>query len=132
MTTLTLPISGMTCANCAARVEKALAAVPGVVTASVNLATEKATVAGAALPEALVAAVERAGYGATLVATSAGPNRDQILVIGGALLSLPLLAAMIWPVPGWVQAVLATVIQVVLGFGFYVAAFKALRARAAP
>ena len=58
-----LPISGMTCASCAGRVERALAKVPGVQTASVNLATEQARVEapGDSLP-ALVAAVEAAGY----------------------------------------------------------------------
>ena len=59
-----LPIEGMTCASCAARVEKALGAVPGVAEASVNLATEVASVrAGPTVTMAeLRAAVERAGY----------------------------------------------------------------------
>jgi Cu+-exporting ATPase len=58
-----LPITGMTCASCAGRVERALAKVPGVQAASVNLATEQARVQapGDSLP-ALVAAVEAAGY----------------------------------------------------------------------
>ncbi|WP_413184062.1 heavy metal translocating P-type ATPase [Paraburkholderia sacchari] len=77
-----LEIRGMTCASCAMRVEKALAKVPGVTRASVNLATEKATVetnaeAGGNTPEALalqlVAAVEKAGYEAEpVVDASAG------------------------------------------------------------
>ena len=61
----TLPILGMTCATCAARVQKALRGVPGVVRAEVNLATEKATVdylAGLATHAALAAAVRAAGY----------------------------------------------------------------------
>ncbi len=60
-----LPIAGMTCASCVTRVEKALAKVPGVRSASVNLATESATVLGdgALDASALVSAVERAGYG---------------------------------------------------------------------
>ncbi|WP_395062582.1 heavy metal translocating P-type ATPase [Paraburkholderia silvatlantica] len=72
-----LEIHGMTCASCAMRVEKALAKVPGVTRASVNLATEKATVeasgggAPAALAAALLAAVEKAGYEAVPVATEA-------------------------------------------------------------
>jgi Cu+-exporting ATPase len=59
-----LPIEGMSCASCVARVERALAGVPGVRQASVNLATEAASVqADAAVPlEALRAAVQRAGY----------------------------------------------------------------------
>ncbi|MFD2367873.1 heavy metal translocating P-type ATPase [Pseudoduganella sp. GCM10020061] len=57
-------IEGMTCASCAARVERALAAVPGVIAASVNLATEKASVTAAPGVDAqqLAGAVERAGY----------------------------------------------------------------------
>ena len=46
--TLTLPIEGMTCASCVGRVEKALKQVPGVSDAVVNLATERATINGAA------------------------------------------------------------------------------------
>jgi Cu+-exporting ATPase len=63
--TLTIGVGGMTCASCVARVERALKKVPGVEAANVNLATEKATVsydAGAAEVEALMAAIEGAGY----------------------------------------------------------------------
>ena len=59
--TLRLGILGMSCASCAGRVEKALVAVPGVQTASVNLATDSATVTGGGAG-ALVAAVQAAGY----------------------------------------------------------------------
>ena len=62
----TIGIDGMTCASCVARVERALLAVPGVTSASVNLATEEARVEGLAPPEALVEAVRKAGYGAAL------------------------------------------------------------------
>jgi cation transport ATPase len=58
---VSLDIEGMTCASCVNRVEKALLKVPGVETASVNLATERATVAGGDL-EALLKAVEKVGY----------------------------------------------------------------------
>ena len=63
--TLDLGIGGMTCASCVARVEKALNRVPGVLSASVNLATERATVrflSGATTFQDLAAAVEQAGY----------------------------------------------------------------------
>jgi Cu+-exporting ATPase len=65
-----LAITGMTCASCVRSVEAALASVPGVSSAEVNLANERATVrlapSGAELP-ALVKAVERAGYGALVI-----------------------------------------------------------------
>ena len=67
---LDLPIEGMTCAACAVRVEKKLNKLDGV-SAAVNYATERASVAFDAAtvsPEQLVAAVESAGYGASLPA----------------------------------------------------------------
>jgi Cu+-exporting ATPase len=67
-TTTDLAISGMTCASCVRRVEKALSKTPGVSAASVNLATEHATVTfdpETASVSDLMGAVERAGYGAT-------------------------------------------------------------------
>jgi len=60
--TTELGVDGMTCASCVGRVERALKAVPGVVSASVNLATERATVSGQASTEALIAAIQKAGY----------------------------------------------------------------------
>src|SRR6218665_378436 len=75
--TLSIPIEGMTCASCVGRVEKALKAVPGVTDASVNLATERATVHGTAEIDALVATVEGAGY-------SAKPIDDDIPSENGA------------------------------------------------
>ncbi|HET6562863.1 MAG TPA: heavy metal translocating P-type ATPase [Marmoricola sp.] len=64
----TLDIGGMTCASCVGRVQKALSRVDGVVTASVNLAAETATVTfePQVAPDALTAAVEKAGYSGTL------------------------------------------------------------------
>ena len=64
VTTLSLPIEGMTCASCVGRVERALKAVPGVTEASVNLATERATIhALAAVSQGdLIQAIEKAGY----------------------------------------------------------------------
>jgi Cu+-exporting ATPase len=61
---LSLPVEGMTCASCVGRVERALKAVPGVDSASVNLATERAdlTFTGNADPQAAVRAIENAGY----------------------------------------------------------------------
>ncbi|XOQ08910.1 MAG: copper chaperone CopZ [Serratia liquefaciens] len=63
-TRLSLPVEGMTCASCVGRVERALKAVPGVQTATVNLATERAdiTFGDRADPQAAVGAIESAGY----------------------------------------------------------------------
>jgi heavy metal translocating P-type ATPase len=63
-----LAIEGMTCASCVARVERALKAVPGVTSAAVNLATERATVTGSGDPAALIRAVADAGYHARAAA----------------------------------------------------------------
>ena len=129
-----LPIEGMTCASCVARVEKALKAVPGVASAEVNLATETATVslAEGAPPQSLVAAVEKAGYVASL-APVPKPTHDRSWwpVALAAVLTLPLLAPMLvgWSLPGWVQLALATPVQFWLGARFYRAGWKALMAR---
>ncbi|MBP1872751.1 Cu+-exporting ATPase [Ensifer adhaerens] len=64
--TASIPVEGMTCASCVARVEKAIRAVPGVTSASVNLATERADVRFDATTKAadIVKAIENSGYGA--------------------------------------------------------------------
>jgi Cu+-exporting ATPase len=81
-----LDISGMTCASCAMRVEKALAKVPGVTRASVNLATEKASVDAdpSVQTDALLNAVRKAGYDATpVVHADAASEQVAELAIGG-------------------------------------------------
>jgi heavy metal translocating P-type ATPase len=78
--TIALKIDGMTCADCVARVERALKATRGVTSASVNLATERATVTlleGAATAQALAAAVARAGYKAAALDAPAGETADR-------------------------------------------------------
>ena len=67
-----IPVTGMTCAACAARVQKGLSKAPGVVDAAVNFATERATVAydpASASAASLVAAVKQSGYGARVEET---------------------------------------------------------------
>ncbi|MEP7155903.1 MAG: heavy metal translocating P-type ATPase [Betaproteobacteria bacterium] len=139
-----LNIGGMTCASCVTRVEQALAKVPGVIKAGVNLATERATVhfaAGSVTPDELVAAIRRAGYEATPVAdaaTSPTVPRDAVLpVIAAAVLSFPLMVPMLLQpfgidamLPAWLQWLLATPVQFILGARFYRAAWKAARAGA--
>ena len=65
-------VTGMSCAACSARVEKAVSAVPGVSACSVNLLTHSMGVEGCAAPEAVIAAVEAAGYGARRQANDGG------------------------------------------------------------
>ncbi len=72
---LELVIEGMTCASCVGRVERVLNAVPGVRSASVNLATERAQVLGEVAAEALLAAVAKAGYSARVL-DPAGSSED--------------------------------------------------------
>ena len=68
-------VTGMSCAACSARVEKAVSKVPGVTSCSVSLLTNSMGVEGTALAEEVVKAVEEAGYGASK--TEAGHCRSQ-------------------------------------------------------
>jgi Cu+-exporting ATPase len=142
---VTLAVEGMTCASCSGRVEKALSKVPGVLSASVNLATEQATVVAlASVPvSALAAAVGKAGYSAmerlpSGTASAARPLPDVWPVVAGAMLTLPLVAPMLLRPFGvdamlapWLQLALATPVQFWLGARFYRAGWKAVRAGAA-
>ncbi|WPD18321.1 heavy metal translocating P-type ATPase [Thermaerobacter composti] len=141
-----LTIRGMTCAACVNRVERALRRVPGVVEASVNLATGTGAVRlvpGTATVADLVGAVRAAGYEAEPVDEGRGAGdeaeaarRREILgwrnrFVLGAVLSLPLLLAMAahlfrWHGPafallqnGWLQLALATPVQFYVGWIFY-------------
>jgi Cu+-exporting ATPase len=131
-----LAITGMHCAACVRRVERALLRVPGVVEASVNLATESARVQtiGGMRREALAEAVRHAGYDVPAPAAAARPERDGLLAALALLLAAPLLLPMaLLPfgmdatLPVAVQFALAAVVQVGLGARFYVAAWRALR-----
>ena len=70
--TVVLQVDDMSCASCVGRVERALKAAPGVASASVNLATERATVTGVAPVETLLAAADRAGYPAQVLDDGSG------------------------------------------------------------
>ena len=67
-------VTGMSCAACSARVEKAVSAVPGVTSCSVSLLTNSMGVEGTASAEAVVSAVQAAGYGASLKGASSAPT----------------------------------------------------------
>jgi Cu+-exporting ATPase len=153
-----LPITGMTCANCAATVERALRRVPGVLDATVNLATERAQVEylpGAASIAAMVGAVEAAGYGVIQAATAEEAEdveqkarqaeiADQTRKFWvGVLFALPLFLLSMardlglvghWAHAAWVDwlfLALATPVQFYTGWDYYVGAYHALRNRSA-
>ncbi len=144
MTQLDLPITGMTCASCANRIEKRLNKLDGV-RASVNYATEKASVSyedGVVAPEDLVSAVEQAGYQATLpgAADAPGAGEEEVdetaplrrRLIVSAILSLPIVAlAMIPPLQfeywQWLSLQLATPVVLWAGWPFHRAAWANLR-----
>jgi Cu+-exporting ATPase len=151
---LELAITGMTCANCSATVEKGLKRLDGVVEASVNLATEKALVTyvpGQLTSRDMVKQVELTGYGvveaaseeemedAERAARQAEIARQTRLLIVGIAFSLPLfLLSMFrdfnmlgaWAMQPWVNALmwaLATPVQFYVGWQYYVGGYKALR-----
>jgi Cu+-exporting ATPase len=140
--THSLQVGGMSCASCSGRVEKALRKLPGVTSASVNLATEKASIeALSTVPvSALIAAVVKAGYTARDAAqgqpVAAGRSWPEWWPVAlGIVLTLPLVAPMLlqifgvaWMPSGWVQLALATPVQFWLGARFYRAGWGALRA----
>jgi Cu+-exporting ATPase len=144
---LELALSGMTCASCAGRIERALAQQPGVLSVSVNLASERAQlqVLRGTDHSALLQAVSQAGYRASLFADAiqAQPTaqrhlqRERWALLLAILLTVPLVIPMLvepfglhWMLPAWLQFALATPVQFVFGARFYRAAWSALRARA--
>jgi Cu+-exporting ATPase len=143
---ITLDISGMTCASCVRRVERALSTVPGVQGCDVNLATNQAVVRVAsptsgkavkAIQGPLLAAVAKAGYEAQVHEVDAPPapiEAHGVAVAVAVLLSLPLVLPMLLQplgvhamVPAFWQWLLATPVQFVLGWRFYRAGWAALK-----
>ncbi len=157
--TLELPITGMTCANCVATVERALnKKVPGILEAVVNFATEKATVKyipGTVTRADMVAVIERAGYGVVQVdsdeelvdAEKAARDREiqnqtrKLLV--GVIFTLPLFIFSMardfglvgqWAHAAWINylfLLLATPVQFYTGWDYYVGGYKSLRNKSA-
>jgi len=153
-----IALLGMTCANCANTIQRRLNKVEGVVSAEVNYASEKATVAyvpGAATYSDLVAAVRKAGY--DVVETEAGTEPEDAetaareaevrhqwrRLLVGVIFSLPLFlfsmsrdfglvgmwAHGVWV--NWLFLVLATPVQFYVGWDYYVGGYKSLRNGAA-
>ena len=148
-----LQIGGMTCASCANRIEKKLNKLDGV-TASVNYATEKASITGAVGldPQVLIAEVEKTGYTAALPTSpkseggqgdSGGESREDAelrtlrqRLIGSAVLAVPVIAMAMIPALqfdywGFASLVLAAPVVVWAGWPFHRAAVMNLRHGAA-
>jgi P-type Cu+ transporter len=139
VTEITLELEGMTCASCASRIERGLNGLDGV-QASVNLATEQAAVhydESSLDVDALLAAVEEAGYRASPVGERDEEPRETVrvrLAISAAL-TLPLaLVAMVPPLQfdgwEWLAFALATPVVFVAGWPFHRVAARNLRHRA--
>jgi Cu+-exporting ATPase len=136
----TLAIRGMNCAGCAAHVNKALAGVPGVAEATVNLATRSARVTGSAKLETLVAAVQAAGYDAAALSDASGRDEEDSLraarnrFLVAALLAAPVFAVGMLGAPqgwetlcGWGAAALTTLELAWPGRGFFLRTAKMAR-----
>ncbi len=150
LTSVSVAIEGMTCAACSSRLERALGKVPGVAEASVNLATEQARIAyqqGVTSIDAVIKAIEHAGFtGITITSpTEQAAQREQDdakksrhdlgLIIVSALLTAPLVGDMALSLafdgamllPAWVQMILASLVQGLVGWRFYKGAWASLR-----
>ena len=146
--TTTLDITGMTCASCVRRVERALGKVEGVESANVNFASETALVTSTngIQPDTLIAAVEKAGYEARVAAPSATAAASAMTALRRRCVSSssvrssaspPSCSRWAWTSPAstpaacaptqWLVLVLATLIQGVLGWRYYRGAFASMR-----
>jgi copper-transporting P-type ATPase V len=151
-TTLELDVTGMTCASCVSRVQRALGREPGVAEAIVNLVTGRATVevaAGAVEPSRLVEVVERIGYGARAVEDNASTPAEAVAEIEAAeaseragwlrriAVAVPLslvIVVLSYTAPHdetarWIVGVLCAPVQFWCGWPFLRGAWLAARAR---
>ncbi|MDH3977424.1 MAG: heavy metal translocating P-type ATPase [Gammaproteobacteria bacterium] len=144
-------VSGMTCSACSTRLEKSLSSIPGVLSAHVNLALERAgieTAAGSVKIDTLAQAVRNAGFKPILGTGMSQADTDQMrqvqqtrqlahekrIMLISVALSAPLVLHMIllfmgveFSHPPVLELLLATIIQFVIGARFYKAAYNALR-----
>jgi Cu+-exporting ATPase len=149
-----LPITGMTCGACAARLQKALSRAAGVTSADVNFATERASVhydAGVTDVPTIADVVGRAGFEAVIDSSDDTPDaiedafRDKqdaelrrlfYTLCASIVLTAPLVGQMIamtlgiaFHLPPWVELALATPVQFIVGARFYRGAWNALKNR---
>ena len=137
-TRLVVGVSGMSCAACVRRVERAIASVPGVTAVSVNLANERASITTGAgfATNRLIETLAGAGYPAVFATADQAPDTRSglwaaLAVLCAAPLLLPMLAMPLGldlALPPWGQLALATLVQAVFGARFYRGAWRALLA----
>jgi Cu+-exporting ATPase len=139
---ISVNIKGMTCASCVNRIEKALNKNEGMTSASVNLATEQANILfddSILKTSKIVDIISNAGYEASLEASSTKENdlkKEKCFIIFAVVLTLPLAVPMlielfgfhVMPSP-WLQLILATPIQFIIGARFYKSAWGAIKAK---
>lgn len=142
-----LDIKGMTCASCVFRIEKVLKKNEGITAASVNLATEKASISYEPAKvdvQKIISLISVAGYEAKLSQDNKQNSiekqdllkKEKLLIIISTILTLPLVLPMLvepfgihlMPSP-WIQLILATPVQFYVGAKFYKSAWGALKAR---
>ncbi|MCB9092389.1 MAG: copper-translocating P-type ATPase [Halobacteriovoraceae bacterium] len=138
MKNIILNIEGMTCASCVNRIENKLLKNKSIAKASVNLATEKALIVVEDDLDILkiVEIIKDAGYKATREKSKTNEDlkKQKWIVIISSILSLPLVLPMIlqplginFNVPAFVQLILATPVQFIIGFKFYKLAWAAIK-----
>ena len=135
-----LKIKGMTCASCVNRIERVLNNKTGVLNSSVNLATERARIDfddSIITTEEIIKGINKAGYEASVNLQDNNASRfNKNLVLASGFLSLPLLAPMLtmlfgwhWQINPWLQLILATPVQFIIGAKFYKSAWSAIKNR---
>jgi P-type Cu+ transporter len=148
-----IPVTGMTCSNCAMNIERALRKVPGVINASVNLANERVSVeytSGVANADGMIAAIEKAGYGVIKPDAAEGEESEIIArtkeiknqtrkFLLGIIFTLPLFILSMgrdfdlfghWSHAYWISwlfFILATPVQFYTGLDYYKGGFKSIR-----
>jgi len=149
---VSLTIEGMTCAACSARIEKVIGKMDGIVQVNVNLAMNTATISY--LPEVLTIQtildkIEQIGYKGSIKSEEVRSQKNstrkkQLQLIISIVLSIPLLYSMVAHIPfrtniwmphilmnPWFQFIFATPVQFIIGWHFYVGAYRAVRNKSA-
>ena len=147
MQTIDLKIEGMTCASCVGRIEKKLKSNENVSKVSVNLATEKGNISfndSVLNPKEIIEMIKDAGYEASTMSTVSNDDlqnekikklkKEKYILIISSVLTAPLVIPMLFMpfgisfhIDAWIQLILATPVQFIIGARFYKSAWGALK-----